>query len=108
MRDLIEYWQNKNITKEQFGDFHFIGHSLGAHGISYAAQMLKMEDNFEIDRLTGLDPAAPCFDYPEIHGEPPFRFSQDSASFVDVIHTDSSKIQGDGKFGIYDPLGKSC
>ncbi|CAB3247735.1 unnamed protein product [Arctia plantaginis] len=67
-----------NITGKQF---HLIGHSLGAHIMGIAAS----RSNFTVDRITGLDPARPLFEYPSFkHLE---NLDPSDADFVDVIHT---------------------
>ncbi|XP_053524502.1 pancreatic lipase-related protein 2-like [Artibeus jamaicensis] len=61
---------------------HLIGHSLGAHAAAEAGRRL----GGLVGRITGLDPAEPCF-----QGTPEeVRLDASDAMFVDVIHTDSS------------------
>lgn len=50
----------------------------------------------KIGRITGLDPAGPCF----FHEKKDFKLKESDADFVDVIHTDS------GVLGLAEPLGK--
>ncbi|XP_052569236.1 pancreatic lipase-related protein 2 [Peromyscus californicus insignis] len=65
-------------------DMHLIGHSLGAHVAGEAGR--RLEGN--VGRITGLDPAEPCFEgLPE-----EVRLDPSDAMFVDVIHTDSAPI----------------
>ncbi|KAL7306047.1 hypothetical protein TKK_0001510 [Trichogramma kaykai] len=93
--------QKSRILQENWGHVHLIGHSLGAHTVGHAAKLLKHEDGFEIDRVTGLDPAEPCF---ETIGKAPLRLSNDSARFVDVIHTAVARSKNSA-FGLLEPLG---
>lgn len=69
-----------------FHDIHYIGHSLGAHIAAIAAYQIKNKTDATIGRITGLDPAAPMFEWPD---EAPIeeRLDEDDAVFVDVIHT---------------------
>ncbi|RVE42897.1 hypothetical protein evm_012452 [Chilo suppressalis] len=72
-----------------------IGASLGAHIASYASLRFGQLTGTKPARLTGLDPAGPCFrnlPYSE-------RLNRNAAHKVDVLHTN---IDG---FGIADPLG---
>ncbi|XP_075984967.1 pancreatic lipase-related protein 2-like [Anticarsia gemmatalis] len=62
---------------------HLVGHSMGAHLVSYAARYL-MARGYTVPRMTGLDPAYPGF-YPPIVAP---HMSPSDATFVDVIHTD--------------------
>ncbi|XP_012873117.1 PREDICTED: pancreatic lipase-related protein 2-like isoform X2 [Dipodomys ordii] len=68
-------------------DVHLIGHSLGAHVAAEAGKRL----NGSLGRITGLDPAEPCFkDTPE-----EVRLDPSDAMFVDVIHTDITGLGWD-------------
>ena len=102
MSNLIEHYStNKNISYEkQWGHVHFIGFSLGAHVVGHAGDLLK-KDGFEIYRITGLDPAEPCF---EKVGKAPLRLSSESGKFVDVIHS-SVATRKNSAFGLLEPIG---
>ncbi|XP_031780494.1 pancreatic triacylglycerol lipase-like [Nasonia vitripennis] len=87
---------DKDLSKWAY--LHFMGHSLGAHVVGQAAEMLKPFVN--IHRVTGFDPAKPYFD----EGEGVrMRLDKSNAQFVDVIHTNSSPDEK--TFGLYEPLG---
>ncbi|XP_063222699.1 pancreatic lipase-related protein 2-like isoform X2 [Bacillus rossius redtenbacheri] len=62
---------------------HLIGHSLGAHIMSYVSKNVT-----RIARITGLDPAQPLFeDFPnEVLLDP------SDAVFVDIVHTDAEQF----------------
>ncbi|RVE44814.1 hypothetical protein evm_010527 [Chilo suppressalis] len=87
--------QLKEATGTRFKDFHFVGHSLGAHICSYASQHLG-----GVARITGLDPAQPCFNA----ADKDERLDQTHADFVDVIHTNGRLLQKVG-FGLPEPTG---
>ncbi|OXU24788.1 hypothetical protein TSAR_004361 [Trichomalopsis sarcophagae] len=87
---------DKDLSKWAY--LHFMGHSLGAHVVGQAAEMLKPFVNNH--RVTGFDPAKPYFD----EGEGVrMRLDKSNAQFVDVIHTNSSPDEK--TFGLYEPLG---
>ena len=50
-------------------NYYFVGHSLGAHLLSYISKDLKSTKNFTMTRVTGLDPAGPLF-YPAFYMSP--------------------------------------
>jgi len=77
------------------GDFHIIGHSLGAHIAGYAGERIP-----GLGRISGLDPAELLF-----QGMPGFvRLDPTDANFVDVIHTDAESILMGG-YGMEQPVG---
>ncbi|CAG4985811.1 unnamed protein product [Colias eurytheme] len=62
-------------------EWHLIGHSLGAHVMGYAG----MFSNGSLSRITGLDPARPLFELPQMPDI--YCLNKDDAEFVDIIHT---------------------
>ncbi|KAH8317101.1 hypothetical protein KR074_011834, partial [Drosophila pseudoananassae] len=76
-------------------NIHLIGHSLGAHIVGAAGRHLTKLTGKVIPRITGLDPAKPCFN----EGEVLSGLMRGDASFVDVIHSNS------GVLGKRDPMG---
>lgn len=76
---------------------HLIGHSLGAHTAAEAGRRLEGR----VGRITGLDPAEPCF-----QGTPEeVRLDPSDAMFVDVIHTDAAPIVPFLGFGMSQKVG---
>lgn len=71
----------KELNKHRFNIWG-IGYSLGAHLLGKAGR-----DSGAFDRITGLDPAGPCFE----NDNQDKRLKSSDATFVDVIHTDGVK-----------------
>jgi len=67
-------------------NIHIIGHSLGSHIASYAANFVEDKLGYKIGRITALDPAGPAFQF----ADPQVRIDKDDALFVDAIHTDAA------------------
>ncbi|XP_063989674.1 lipase member H-like isoform X2 [Diachasmimorpha longicaudata] len=93
-----------DIVKE-FGDtiswqgIHMIGFSLGAHVAANIARKLhNYQKVWNISRITGLDPAGPCYQ------NNPWRLDKSVAPFVDVIHTNGDP-NANMPFGIIEPIG---
>lgn len=80
---------------------HIIGHSLGAHIAGLTAKKLKEKFNWNVDRVTGLDPAKPYFNIGDEFGK--YRLDKSHAKFVDVIHTNCDP--NTSTLGLYDALG---
>ncbi|XP_068089784.1 lipoprotein lipase [Hyperolius riggenbachi] len=75
---------------------HILGYSLGAHAAGVAGSLTKNK----VNRITGLDPAGPSFEYAETS----ITLSPDDAAFVDVVHTYSVGTP-DRSIGIQRPVG---
>lgn len=76
-------------------NLHLIGHSLGAHISGYAGRTYNCMTNKFVGRVTGLDPAHPCFR----EGEDISGLRRGDAEFVDIIHSNC------GVLGRRSPLG---
>ncbi|KAL0840290.1 hypothetical protein ABMA28_015566 [Loxostege sticticalis] len=81
-------------------NFHFIGHSLGAHLAGYCGHALQKKFNLKLGRITGLDPAAPHFSKTVTI----VRLDRSDAKYVDVIHTNAIPLYMSG-LGISEPIG---
>lgn len=73
---------------------YFIGHSLGAQICGKVGRILKKQ-GLKIPRITGLDPAGPCFYEEDLMT----GLYKGDAQFVDVIHTNPNT------FGKKEPVG---
>ncbi|XP_050552299.1 pancreatic lipase-related protein 2 isoform X1 [Spodoptera frugiperda] len=76
-------------------NIHLIGHSLGSHISGFAGKTFKNLTKHRVGRITGLDPAGPCFSNVDLT----LRLNKKDARFVDVIHTDA------GVYGIAERVG---
>jgi lipoprotein lipase len=84
------------MTKNySYDKIHVIGHSLGSHISSSTGQSFYRETGKLLKRITGLDPANPCFN----EGESLSGLQRGDAEFVDVIHTNSDVL------GKREPIG---
>ncbi|XP_077527722.1 pancreatic lipase-related protein 2-like [Haemaphysalis longicornis] len=62
-------------------DVHYVGHSLGAQAGGFFGQDVKELTGQLVGRITGLDPAAPLFEYLDVH------LRWEHGQFVDALHT---------------------
>ncbi|XP_013178093.1 PREDICTED: pancreatic lipase-related protein 2 [Papilio xuthus] len=81
-------------------NFHFIGHSLGAHLAGYCGHTLQRQFNLKLGRITGLDPAAPYFS----NTVTLVRLDRSDAKYVDIIHSNAMPLYFSG-FGISEAIG---
>ncbi|XP_076847785.1 lipoprotein lipase [Brachyhypopomus gauderio] len=75
---------------------HLLGYSLGAH----VAGIAGLHTKGKVNRITGLDPAGPSFEYADAQS----TLSPDDALFVDVLHT-NTRGSPDRSIGIQRPVG---
>uniref|UniRef100_A0A1A9X5J9 Lipase domain-containing protein n=1 Tax=Glossina brevipalpis TaxID=37001 RepID=A0A1A9X5J9_9MUSC len=80
LKYLIDFVPLENI--------HLIGHSLGAHIMGAAGRRFQQLTNLSIPRITGLDPAKPCF----TEGESLSGLMRGDADFVDIIHSNNNVL----------------
>lgn len=84
-----------------WGPLYLIGHSLGAHICGFASKELKRrQSKWKIERITGLDPAQPCFK----NADSSVKLHKTDAPFVDVIHTNGRLLFEIG-LGLPEPMG---
>ncbi|CAG5103539.1 Similar to Exosc10: Exosome component 10 (Mus musculus), partial [Cotesia congregata] len=85
--------------KTNWGLIHMVGHSLGAHICGVAAdEFKKFKSSWKITRITGLDPAQPCFSNSSL------SLDVSDAPFVDIIHTNGQLMTKLG-LGLPEPIG---
>ncbi|KAJ8719468.1 hypothetical protein PYW08_011643 [Mythimna loreyi] len=75
--------------------FHIAGHSLGSHIAGAAGKKFLELTGKLLGRITGLDPAGPCFSNVSIED----RLDETDAAYVDIIHSD------DGALGLNQQIG---
>lgn len=85
--EMSKFMEMKNV--------HLVGHSLGAQINGAAGRYYNKISGKFLPRITGLDPAMPCFN----EGESLSGLRKGDAEFVDVIHTNS------GALGQRNPVG---
>ena len=105
------------LDKVEATDVHMIGFSLGAQVTHFASVWLRnltsndvgtrlYMDDWQIGRITGLDPAAR--DFSSYNGS---HLEREDAAFVDVIHTSIVEADGGvrdvlaGRFGMSEAIG---
>ncbi|KAK9875090.1 hypothetical protein WA026_005885 [Henosepilachna vigintioctopunctata] len=81
-------------------NIHLIGHSLGAQVAAFAGKSMKSRTKRNIGRITGLDAAAPLFEFP-FKVPKHLRLNAEDAEYVDGIHTNM------GFFGFASAFGTS-
>ncbi|KAJ8666976.1 hypothetical protein QAD02_008638 [Eretmocerus hayati] len=100
LRPQVEKMNNPSGHVE-WNRFHFIGHSLGAQISGQTAHLLKQDDFWKVERITGLDPAKPCFQ----NTESSIRLDKDDADFVDIVHTNAGHGSNIDGFGLSENVG---
>lgn len=90
--NLLANLENFGVNAE---DFHLLGISLGAHIAGWAGKYFRQYKGQSLGRITGLDPAGPCFSYAYSDQ----RLDKMDAAYVDIIHS-NRLIQG-----VIEPLG---
>ncbi|XP_028856054.1 lipoprotein lipase [Denticeps clupeoides] len=96
-RDVAKFvnWMQDEINYP-WEKIHLLGYSLGAHVAGIAGLLTKNK----VQRITGLDPAGPTFEYADAQS----TLSPDDANFVDVLHT-NTRGSPDRSIGIQRPVG---
>lgn len=89
-------------NQSMWNHLHFIGHSLGAQVSGQTAHLLKQDNSWKIERITGLDPAKPCFTK---NLDSILRIDKEDADFVDIIHTQAGSGDEDSALGVYANIG---
>ncbi|XP_017890648.2 exosome component 10 [Ceratina calcarata] len=94
-------YAGNNSDKIVWGSIYLVGHSLGAHICGFTAKELKKRHSpWKVERITGLDPAQPCFK----NADPAVKLAKSDAPFVDVIHTNGKLLHEIG-LGLPGPIG---
>ncbi|KYB28534.1 hypothetical protein TcasGA2_TC032516 [Tribolium castaneum] len=78
-------------TGIRMSSVHMIGHSMGAQIAASAGYKLQLVLNQTLARISGLDPAAPLYEWPHVESLDEILDPGD-ASFVDVIHTNGRHL----------------
>ncbi|XP_044756824.1 phospholipase A1-like [Coccinella septempunctata] len=88
-----------DVTK--LSNIHLIGHSLGAQVAAFAGKDMQERTGRKIGRITGLDAAAPLFEFP-LKVPKHLRLHSEDAEFVDGIHTNMGFFGFASAFGTVD------
>ncbi|XP_014218848.1 lipase member H-like [Copidosoma floridanum] len=101
----FETWNRINTKGILWNHLYFIGHSLGAHLSGHIAHLMKQsgDDFWKIERITGLDPAKPCF--VDTNTEDHYKLDKSDAAFVDVIHSNIGYNSDAFSLGLNKPIG---
>lgn len=75
--------QPADAKKTLWNNIYCIGHSLGAQICGKAGRLIQDDKFFIVERITGLDPARPCF----VNEKLDLKLDKSDAQFVDIIHT---------------------
>ncbi|XP_066140739.1 lipase member H-like [Euwallacea fornicatus] len=93
---LFDFQATKNFS---FDQVHLVGHSLGAHVAGFIAKTIcNKTGGTKLGRISGLDVAAPLFEYP-IKADDSNRLSDTDADLVEAYHTNK------GILGFLKPVG---
>ncbi|XP_066259335.1 phospholipase A1-like [Euwallacea similis] len=99
--ELVGKWLFDLQTSENFNfsDVHLVGHSLGAHVSGFIGKTIfNLTGGIKVGRISGLDVAAPLFEYP-IKVDDADRLSSTDADFVEAYHTNKMLL------GYLNPVG---
>ncbi|XP_068631343.1 phospholipase A1-like [Battus philenor] len=69
-------------------NIHCVGHSLGAHILGYAGESYTIQTSERIWRITGLDPAGPCF----ANAPKEDQLRSGNAEYVEVYHCNAGHL----------------
>ncbi|XP_033159059.1 phospholipase A1 [Drosophila mauritiana] len=95
---LIGGFIEESLVSINSGSDFFVGHSLGAHIMGTAGRTFKKLTGKLIPRITGLDPAKPCFRREKILP----GLTRGDAKLVDIIHTNIGILAKRGPLGDVD------
>lgn len=98
MGRIVAIGLQKLISKVPVENLHLVGFSLGAHIVGSAGRYFQEFTGSRITRITGLDPANPCFN----EGEYLSGLQRGDADFVDVIHTNPGGLGKRAQLGDID------